>query len=216
MKKRTAAITTGWNLLLMALIAMFSIGYAMSTIYPADNTVMFRTNIIENKGLHLTILAGIGFIIFLDFLVSYTLYAYFKSEHRIMATWSAIFRIVYTIIFTLAAYNLYLNSHAVDLAIDGITQHYNLFQSLWFAGLVIFGIHIFIIGLLMLRHQVIPKILCYLTLIAGIAYFGLHILKLSLPEAPFVKMLEMVLALPMTVGELGLAVWLLMRGGKAS
>lgn len=64
-------------------------------------------------------------------------------------------------------------------------------------------------------HPPIPRILWYLTLIAGISYVFVHYLKLTLTQSAIVSNLEMILALPMAIGELGLAVWLIMKGGKA-
>jgi hypothetical protein len=63
-------------------------------------------------------------------------------------------------------------------------------------------------------HQRIPKILWYLALIAGVSYVVVHFLKLTLPQSDIVNNLEMILALPMAIGELGLAVWLIVKGGK--
>jgi hypothetical protein len=60
----------------------------------------------------------------------------------------------------------------------------------------------------------IPKILWYITLVAGISYVIVSLSKLESPNSEMVKNLEMILALPMVVGELGLAVWLLVKGGK--
>ena len=63
-------------------------------------------------------------------------------------------------------------------------------------------------------HIRIPKVLWYLTLIAGVSYVVVHLLKLGSPNSEMVKNLEMILALPMAIGELGLAIWLLFKGGK--
>jgi presenilin-like A22 family membrane protease len=80
--------------------------------------------------------------------------------------------------------------------------------------LVVFGFHILLIGFLMKLHQKIPQILWYITLLAGVSYVVVSALKLVSPDAQLVDTLVMVLALPMTIGELGLAVWLLIKGGK--
>lgn len=63
-------------------------------------------------------------------------------------------------------------------------------------------------------HKRISIALWVLTLIAGISYVIVHSLKLTPLTSGIVNNLEMVLALPMFLGELGLAVWLLIKGGK--
>ena len=63
-------------------------------------------------------------------------------------------------------------------------------------------------------HMKIPKILWYITLLAGISYVIVSLLKLGSPNSEMINSLVMILALPMTIGELGLAIWLLIKGGK--
>ena len=63
-------------------------------------------------------------------------------------------------------------------------------------------------------HRKIPKILWYITLVAGISYVVTSFLKVLNPDSEMVKTLIMILALPMTIGELGLAIWLWIKGGK--
>ena len=65
-------------------------------------------------------------------------------------------------------------------------------------------------------HNKIPKILWYLTLIAGISYTIVNALKFIELNLVFLSKLEIVLAIPMALGELGLAVWLLLKGGNHS
>ncbi|WP_452230153.1 DUF4386 family protein [Lacinutrix sp. MEBiC02404] len=74
--------------------------------------------------------------------------------------------------------------------------------------------HLFLIGILMRLHQIIPKILSYLALFTVISYSMISILKWSNGSSVLVTKLEMVLALPMALGELRLAIWLLMKGGR--
>jgi hypothetical protein len=63
-------------------------------------------------------------------------------------------------------------------------------------------------------HSEIPKTLSYITLIAGASYVATSLLKIEHPNSEMTNTLIMILALPMTLGELGLAVWLLIKGGK--
>ena len=63
-------------------------------------------------------------------------------------------------------------------------------------------------------NREIPNILSYITIIAGISYMLTSLLKLEVPNSQLVNTLVMILALPMTIGELGLAIWLLIKGGK--
>ncbi len=53
-------------------------------------------------------------------------------------------------------------------------------------------------------------------MIGGEPYIVVHLLKITSTNSEFVRTLEMILALPMALGELGLAIWLLVKGGKES
>jgi hypothetical protein len=64
-------------------------------------------------------------------------------------------------------------------------------------------------------HKSIPRILWILTISAGIAYILVHTLKTILPElTKLIRILNNTLVLPMVLGELGLAIWLIIKGGK--
>lgn len=214
MKKRKAAQTTGWSLLLMALVAGLSIGFAYTQFDTPDQFELLKENILQSIVLYRGMIIGILMIIILDFIVSYTLYIYFKDDHKKMSIASGIIRAVYTIIFGIATYFLLINLDTENLTNEIAYHNFQRFQTIWISGLVLFGFHIILIGFLMRLHLEIPKVLWIITLIAGIAYVLVSSLKLQSPDSDMVNTVEMVLALPMTVGEMGLAIWLILRGGK--
>ena len=221
MSKRRLAIITGWSLILMAALAGFSLGYAYPEFYQSDQIELLKDNVLNNLGLYRNMLIGISLILILDFLVSYTLYAirytlyeYFKDDNRKISLISGALRIAYTLIFGIATFHLSKNLNITGITNQSINTNLELFQSIWSGGLIIFGLHLILIGILMKLHDRIPKILWYVTLIGGISYIIVHLLKLVNPNLEFVNTLEMILALPMAIGELGLAIWLLVKGGK--
>ena len=67
----------------------------------------------------------------------------------------------------------------------------------------------------MWTHKSIPKLLGYLTIIGGISYVLVHILKTTFTDlTELTSLLNTILALPMALGELGLAIWLIVKGGR--
>ena len=214
MKKRQLALITGWALILMAIVAAFSIGYAFAEFNLSGQIDSLKENLLVNQGLYRNMLMGILIIIILDLLVSYTLYVYFKDDNKKISLISGGLRITYTLIFGLATFYLSKNLNINELTNQTINTNFQLFQSIWSGALIVFGFHILLIGFLMKLHKRIPKILWYLTLIAGVSYVVVHLLKLTIGDSEFVSTLEMILALPMAIGELGLAVWLLIKGGR--
>lgn len=212
--QRRIAIITGISLLLMTIVAIFSIGYAYTQFDNQEQSEFLKENIIQNRGLYQSMLIGILIIIILDFIVSYTLYKFFEKDHQKMSMVSGIIRAIYTLIFVIATYYLTKNLNTNELTNQIARSNYQQFQIIWNSGLVVFGFHIILIGWLMKLHRKIPKILWYITLLAGISYVVTSFLKVFSPDSELVKNLIMILALPMTIGELGLAIWLLIKGGK--
>lgn len=216
MNKRKTAVITGNSLLLMAIVAGFSFGYAYPIFDDPEQGEFLKDNILQNRGLYQGMLAGILAIILLDFIVSFTLYKYFEDDHKRMSMISGVIRAVYTLIFGIATYYLTQNHNTNELTNQVASSNFEQFQTLWNSGLVVFGFHIVLIGVLMKLHKRIPNILWYITLIAGISYVVVSLLTLKSPDSDMVKTLVMILALPMTLGEVGLAIWLLGKGGRAA
>jgi hypothetical protein len=216
MSKRKLALITAWSLILMAIIAGFSLGYAYSTFNQPEQIDILKDHVQNSLGLYRTMVIGVILVIILDFIVSYTLYKYFIEEDRRIALMSGVLRVAYTFVFALATYYMSKNLNIAELTNQTVNTNLSLFQSIWSGGLIVFGVHLVLIGVLMKWHKRIPKILWYFTLLAGVSYVEVHLLKSVNPNSAFANTLEMILALPMAIGEIGLAIWLLVRGGKKS
>ena len=214
MNQRQIAKKTGVLLLIMAIIAGFSIGYAYPIFDNHEQFELTKNNILENQGMYLSMLIGILIIIILDFIVAYTLYKYFEDNHKNISLISGIIRGVYTLVFCVATFYLIKNLNTDELTNEIAISNFRQFQLIWNSGLVVFGFHILLIGYLMKLHLKIPGVLWVLTLIAGISYIIISILKVENPNSEIVKALIIIFMFPMTVGELGLAIWLLLKGGK--
>ncbi len=212
---RTLAKISGWALVLMAVIAGFSFGFAYPKMYSVSQPDLAQSSLIENVQLYKLMLIGILLVILLDILVAWTLYLYFKKDNENLALLSFVLRIIYAAIFTAATYYLIRNIDQENLRNAIIIENYQLFQAIWSIGLIIFGFHLLVIGLLMKAHKLVPKALWYLTILAGVSYILVHLLKTTAPAlSELTGTLETVLALPMAFGELGLAIWLIFKGGK--
>lgn len=214
MSQRQFAIITGVSLLLMAVAAGFAVGFAYPQFYQADQFDFLKDNILSNVELYRSMLNGILLILILDVLVSYTLYKYFENDNRKISLLSGIVRFVYTVIFAIGTFFLAKNMNSNEHTNELINSNFEQFQTIWNGGLVIFGFHVVLIGWLMMLHKGIPKVLWYLTLFAGVSYIVVHLLKLTSSNLSLLSNVEMILALPMALGELGLAIWLLVKGGK--
>ena len=210
MSARKIAKVTGWSLAAMAVIAGISLGYAYDTVY---NSI--QTESAEHFQLFLIVLFGIFLTIILDFTVSFTLYKFFQNDNKIISLTSSILRVIYTLIFVVAAFSLINNIAIWTTNTKAVAANFEKFQFIWTSGLIIFGFHLLLVGFLMKIHKKIHIILWITTIIAGLSYIIIHFLMVAAPSLEkLTATLEMILMLPMIVGELGLAIWLIINGGK--
>jgi Domain of unknown function (DUF4386) len=86
----------------------------------------------------------------------------------------------------------------------------------FFLGPVSFGVHLLLLGFVMVKSDYAPSILGILVALAGLGYVMINLARVVLPNyrdyEDLLLLLLVVLALP---GEFGLVGWLLWRGGKA-
>lgn len=213
-RNRINAKISGYVLILMALTAGFAIGFVFPKVYNKTQLELLSKIFSENYGLYKQMLIGLLVTLILDFLVSWTLYKFFKNDNNKIAIVSFVLRVVYTLIFGIAILYLIANLKK-GIGNNSLLENYSSFEKIWTAGLIIFGVHLIAIGFLMKLHKKIPKILWGLTIIAGISYAIVSLLKVLLPQLnDFTQTLNNILALPMALGEICLAIWLIIKGGK--
>ena len=213
MNLRIIAKVTGWSLIAMVIVAGISLGYALEEVFGFIQTEPFQ-NAAEYFQLFQIVVLGLCLTIILDFIVSFTLYKFFENDNKNISLISAILRVVYTLILVVAAISIISSWTIWTTNQADIIANFERFMFIWTSGLIIFGFHVTLIGFLMKIHKKIPKILWILTLIAGVSYIIVHSLKVIPSLEQLAKSLEMILMLPMAAGELGLAIWLIIKGGK--
>jgi len=89
------------------------------------------------------------------------------------------------------------------------------FEDKWSLGLIIFGLHLVLLGVLVFDIKIENKIVSIILILAGFSYFLINTLYNFLPQFDLTtKVIEGFLVIPMTVGELGFAIWVLIRGRR--
>ena len=162
----------------------------------------------------------------LDVIVAWALYLFFRAVNRDVSLLTAWFRLTYAILLGAALvfffFALELVSGADHLAAFDTGQldaqvlvYLDAFNDLWLIGLGVFGIHLALLGYLILESAHIPRALGVLLLVAGAAYVINSLADALLSnyddyEAIFVTLV----AVPSVIGELAFPIWLLLRGGK--
>ncbi len=218
---RTAARIAGYSLVLMALLAGFAFGYAFNTLVIPGNAEATFNNINHAPGLFRACIGGFFGVLLLDILTAWALNLLLKPVHAGLSQLAAILRLLYAgILGTALCFLLPVTQLAASGTADAeairLTEHaIQNFMSCWSMGLIVFGLHLVVLGMVVYRAGFIHKTWGILLFIAGLCYFSSNLLDLLVPAYHAHKAtVEAVMTLPMIVAELGFALWLLIRNKK--
>ena len=149
----------------------------------------------------------------LNIVVTWASYEFFKSFNNPFSSLVALFRLVYSAIFCGSIfYLLSVLELLQNASTDGemIMFYLKLFLKTGSWGLIIFGCHLFLLGIMICKSRVVPRFVGYFTAFAGLCYFFVNTGSLFIPSYQIYKeLIENILAIPMALGELILANWLI-------
>lgn len=218
--QKTQAIVAATYLIIMAVSAGFAFGFAHPNLL-SDSPEATLQNLLSSSFLFYGEILAWIIILIADLAVAVALFKFFRATAKQLSLATAAVRIVYTIILGVAIWQLFRiiplilwDPGSTDMAVASqVVQHFRAFESIWSAGLIIFGLHLLGLGYLSLRSKVVPKVLGWLLYIGGAAYIFIHAsrqMEWFTQEA--ILSMETWLSLPMALSELLLAFWLLYFG----
>lgn len=223
---RTAALVAGFGSVLTAIVAGFAFGFVhASLIVPADAAATV-SNITASGTLFRAGIFAWLITIILDLLVAWSLYVFFKPVNRSVALLLGWLGVAAATISGIAQLDvvavLPLLGGADYLKVFDPAQLHalaflfiNAFDKIWAIGLFVFGCHLLVRGYLALKAGYIPRIFGVLLVIASLCYLVTTSANILLPNYDTYKAtVDMIIAGPLAIGELGLAFWLIFRGGK--
>jgi hypothetical protein len=217
--QRSAARTAGLGILLMAIPAALANFFVFeSLVVPGDTATTFN-NIQANELLFRMGILSFFFVVVLDVLVAWGLYVYFRPVNMRLSLLMGWFRLVYSVVFGTA--QLYLVS-ALRWATDAtystlfeadqlhsqVLLSLNAFSDGWAIAGIFFGLHLGLLGYLVYKSGYTLKILGVLVVIAGLGYLADSFTGLLLPNV------AVTISMFTFIGELILAIWLLVKGIK--
>lgn len=216
---RTSTIIAGLALLIMAVLApIVQFGILQKLVMPGNAKATVE-NIMASATLFRTGIFIFLVVAILDVVVAWALYILLKPANKRLSLLAAWFRVVYAAIFAIALTNLvnvlqlltgadYLKTFEVDQLYAQGMLSLSTFQSTWDIGLVIFGLHLLVVGYLVFKSSYIPKWLGVLLVIAGIGYMADSFGKFLVPNY------NLTIAGFTFIGEVLLIFWLLWKGIK--
>ncbi len=204
---RKAAVITGLSLLLMAIAAGIAYGYLhRQIVLPNDAEATAQSVLLHNTKFLIEIV--LWWIIFLlDVTVSLSLFFFYKETNPALSGTAMGFRLLYALILGAAVSMLMTAPGAGKNALE----HIVLFEKVWSAALIPFGLHLILLGVLAVKSEFTPRLLSLLIIFSGGCYVLLH--SFSLSESTLLMHLssaaEPILSIPMALAEILLAVWML-------
>jgi Domain of unknown function (DUF4386) len=209
-KNKKMAAIAGWSLIAMAILAGFAYGYAFQQTYVPDDAIATLENLKNGAVLLRLCIFTFFLVLILDVVVAWALYFFFESHHKIGVLLMACLRLVYAALLGASLMNLVSVISILDDSTEQISTFFEQFLDSWSAGLIVFAVHLFALGRLMWQHSVIPKLISGLTLLAAFFFFLVHSAALLWPGFDQIQsQVEAILSLPMALGELGLAGYLI-------
>lgn len=220
--EKKLGLLAGISLIVMAIAAGFSYGYVHNSLV-VDSPETTLQNLISNKSLYLAGLAGWVVIFISDLIVALALFGYFRRTAKQASLLTALLRIVYTIILGIGIVQLFrvIPLLSADVAVADtfsafdVVLRLHLFETIWSLGLIIFGLHLLGLGYLSVKAGSVPSLLGYLLYLSGVLYLFVHVARqIATFDPDVVGKIENIMGLPMALGEMLLALWLIYKGFK--
>ncbi|MEA2077560.1 MAG: DUF4386 domain-containing protein [Candidatus Marinimicrobia bacterium] len=216
---RKAAIVAGLGLLAMTILAIFANFFVLENFVVSGDAAKTVNNILANEGIFRLGICSLIIVAILDVLVAWALYILLKPVNKSLSLLTAWFRLAYATILGIALLNLFgvlqlLNGSDYLTVFEPSQLHAQAMLSLsafnfaWTIGLVLFGIHLSILGYLIFKSGYISKILGILVIIAGLGYLIDSFVMFLLPNCPIT------IGMFTFIGELLFMFWLLIKGRK--
>jgi uncharacterized protein DUF4386 len=202
MKPRTLSITAGLSYLVIFFAAIFANFFVLESILQDPVDTIRENHLMVRFG----IMAFLITVVF-DVVVAWALYELYKKHS--LSSLSTLFRMMHAAIMGVAVFTLPVALMSTNA--EEILKQVDHFNIIWLIGLFFFGIHLILLGKIIGK----PKLIGVFLVIAGIMYMidtgAQFLLKDYDVYGSF--FLAMV-AIPSIVGEMSLAIWLLIKGGK--
>lgn len=224
--RRQAALIAGVGYVLLFGLSIFANFFVREGLVVADDAATTAANIAESNTLFRFGLLAFLAIFLIDIVVAWALHIVFRKEHHdlsLMAAWS---RLVYTVFLGVAAIFFFqalafYDSAAIAEVMSSAERNtqaligFELFNSAWLIGLAAFGLHLIVLGSLVVRSIETPRWLGYAMMLAGVAYMIDTTAHTVLANyADYADAFVVMVAIPSVIAEGWFGLWLLSRARR--
>ncbi|MEJ5868462.1 DUF4386 domain-containing protein [Pseudokineococcus sp. 5B2Z-1] len=219
---RRAALVAGSGYAGIFVLAVLANFVVLEDVRGAGDPAAVARAVADREVLVRAAAAAFLLVAVLDVVVAWALDVLLAPVHRDLSRLAAWLRLVHAVLMGAGASVLVV---AAGPAGGGTTtpaqraQQVGLllevFDVLWLAGLLAFGVHLVLLAVLLGLSRRAPVLLGAVLAVAGGAYATDTLARYLLPAYEDVAaVLLVVVAVPSVLGELALTVWLLVRGGR--
>lgn len=219
--RRRAARIAGVSYLAMFLLAIFANFVVREGLIESGDAGGTVANVTESIGLFRLGLVAFLAIFVLDVVIAWALHVVFRDVNRDLSLATAWFRLIYTALLGVALVSMFqvlqmLGGESLGFLTSEQVNTQTMielasFESTWLIGLVAFGIHLAMLGVLIVRSELVTKALGYVLIFAGAAYVLDTLAQGMLSDYEAVSGIFLAaVALPSMIGEGWLGFWLLL------
>lgn len=217
----SASRIAGVAILLISVLAGVANFVAVEGLVTQGDAAQTAQDVMASEGLFRLGIVTLFLVVGLDVVVAWALYRVFSPVSRAVSLLAAGFRLVYAGVFLVAISQLVSAVHLLgtDPSLSAFTpaqlqaqalSGINAYTDVWTAGLVLFGIHLLLVGYLAYRSGYVPRFLGVLLAVAGLGY-GLDSVATVLSDGAWTDVSAVTF-----IGEFALALWLVVRGRRLS
>lgn len=176
---RTAGLVAGLSLLAMSVLAGFGNFVAVEGLVTPGDAGQTADDILAADGTFRVGVLALYLVVVLDVVVAWALMRVFDPVSRSLSRLAAWFRLAYSAVFLVAIGQLAgipdllaggSNAFTAEQVQAQALLKVDAFHDIWFAGLVLFGVHLVLVGYLAYRSGYMPRLLGVLLVIAGLGY----------------------------------------------
>jgi hypothetical protein len=215
---RRASVIAGAGILLMTPLAVFGNFVALEGLVTRGDAARTATDVMASEMTFRLGTASWLLVVILDVVVAWALLRVFRPANGDISMLAAWFRLAYAAILMVAVSQLVAIPHLLstaaessafsadqraDLALSRVTA----FDNIYALALILFGVHLLLIGYLAFRSGYVPRILGILLAIAGFGYMFDSFGAVLVQDAPVISSFTF-------IGEFLLALWLVTRGRR--
>lgn len=215
------ALISGVAYLLIFVTGFYANFTVLESLVDWDNMTITTHNFVQfHSKMGWGLLAFLA-MLFLDVVLVFTLFPLTEMAHKKLTYAASALRLLHAIGFAIGFLGLYkayrLTTNVTSLDIEGlewtIQKALHHFDTVWTIALVVFGLHLFVLGMLSINYKPFPRLIGYFLILAAIAYVIDGSAKLLLSNYDAYKhIFESIVIFTGILGEFTFTIWLLFTG----